>query len=107
MSGSKHDEALKTKDTQIGNKILEIEVVAESLGAINISNVGKGKGVTPKASNVKRKKWTRRHEVRKANPSQDNKLEINIGKRHLVDVMIIEGTLEGCESGDKKRRGQD
>lgn len=38
--------------------------------------------------------------------SQDKKLELEIGKRHLVGVMIVEVIFEGCGSGEKKRKGQ-
>lgn len=55
---------------------------------------------------MKRNKWTRRQATRKKNLSHDKKLKIEINKHHLIDVMIIGGTLEGCGSGEKKRKSQ-
>lgn len=40
--------------------LLEIGVVAESFGAVDISNVGKGYGASSKGNATKKKKWTRR-----------------------------------------------
>lgn len=41
------------------------------------------------------------------NPIQAKKLYLKIGKRNLVDVMIVEGMVEGCGSGEKKMNGQE
>lgn len=99
--------AQEAKGPSSGGNILEIKVMVESLGAVDMSNEEKGKGVTSKASNVKRIKWTRRQGVRKTNPIQDKKLNLEIGKRHFVDVMIIDGTVGGCGKGENKLKGQE
>ncbi|XP_058748651.1 uncharacterized protein LOC131621633 [Vicia villosa] len=88
------------------DSLLEIEAVAESFGAVDISNVGTGKSGLDKVSGRKKKKWTRRQPSRKREAINTEKLEVEIGKRQLVDVMITEGEVEECGSGEKKRKGQ-
>lgn len=68
--------------------------MAESLGAVNISNIRKGLGKEGRDGTITRKNWTGKQGVRKR--SQSKKLEVEYGKRNLVDVMIIDGTVEGC-----------
>lgn len=53
---------------------------------------------------VKKRKWTQRKPVKKSPRSQTEKRELEIGKRSLVDVMIINGIVEKG-SGEKKLRG--
>ncbi|XP_058774623.1 uncharacterized protein LOC131648907 [Vicia villosa] len=85
--------------------LLEIEVVAESFGAVDISNVGTNKGVSSKGIATKKKKWTKRQTSRKTNTAPKQRIDYEIGKRQLVDVMITEFKVEGCGSGEKKRKG--
>lgn len=75
--------------------LLEIEAVAVSLGGVDISNIGKEKGGNMKGSNTKIKKWTGRQSTRRFNKNLKEKLDLDIGKRQLVDVMIIEGLFKG------------
>ncbi|CAI8612199.1 unnamed protein product [Vicia faba] len=82
--------------------VLEIEVVAESIGAVDISNTGKGKGGSVKGASVTQNKWIRRKNIRKVNLSQKQKLEIDIGNRQSVDVMIVEDFVERDGSGEKQ-----
>ncbi|CAK8560512.1 unnamed protein product [Lathyrus sativus] len=95
------------KAPSMGENILKIAVMAESIGAVDISNVGRETEVTSNAANDKKKKWTTRQATRKVNPNKTKKLDIEYGKRNLVDVMIINGTVEGCGSGEKKVKGQE
>ncbi|XP_058746072.1 uncharacterized protein LOC131618942 [Vicia villosa] len=102
----KNKEVIQDKVENTGKQVLEIEAVAESLGAFDISNAGNGKAITLKGSCARKKKWTRKSVTRKAPSSQVKKLETEIGKRPLVDVMIVEGDVGECGSGEKKRKSQ-
>lgn len=63
------EQNLKSKENTIANKngengqeqnnTLAIELMAESLGVVDISNTGKGNNKNPKGEPVKRRKWTR------------------------------------------------
>ncbi|CAK8574984.1 unnamed protein product [Lathyrus sativus] len=83
---------------------LVIEVVAESLGAIDISNMRNEKTSTIKGKTTKRKKWTRQKRTMKGYDNCTKNLEVETGKRQLVEVMVTEGEIEECESIDKKRK---
>ncbi|XP_058725488.1 uncharacterized protein LOC131596762 [Vicia villosa] len=107
-SGDKGKEKLITTTpatVAVPVNLLEIEAVAESFGAVDISNVDANKGSSFKGKTIKKKKWTRRQPIRKSLAAPKQTLDREIGKRHLVDVMIIEGEVEDCGSGEKKRRG--
>lgn len=84
------------------SKILEIEAVAESLGEMDISNTGNGSTKQRSTRGGRRKKWTRKNTARKVDPKMVHKIEFEMGKRQCFDVMIIDMTLEGNESGEKK-----
>lgn len=84
------------------NNYLAIESVAKSLGAVGISNTGKRP--FSKAESTKRKKWTRRNAVKKPEVTQFTPLQGKDGKRQLIDVMIIEDSLEDCGGDEKKRK---
>ncbi|XP_058741861.1 uncharacterized protein LOC131614267 [Vicia villosa] len=105
-NGGKGKEVVQEKAAKPGVQVLEIEAVAEFLGAVDISNIGSGKNLIPKGSGARKKKWTRKSTTRKTLCRQEKKLEQEIGKRPLVDVMIIEGNVDECGSGEKKRRSE-
>ncbi|XP_058732884.1 uncharacterized protein LOC131604465 [Vicia villosa] len=86
---------------------LEIEAMAESLGAVDISNVGKGSKELSVEGKSKKRKWIRRQNTRKATSSKTVEKEVERGKRNLVDVMIIDGTVDTCGKGEKKLKGQE
>ncbi|KAL5063736.1 hypothetical protein RYX36_025473 [Vicia faba] len=86
---------------------LEIEVMEESLGAVELSKGGEKLDATSKGAIVKWKKWTKKQAPRKEMSEVNKKLEVEIGKRHLVDVMIIDGTREMEGKWEKKLKGQD
>ncbi|MCI07515.1 hypothetical protein A2U01_0028584, partial [Trifolium medium] len=90
-----------------GGNLLEINAVAESFGAVDISNMGSGKELSSKAQGGKRKKWTRKKPIRKSPSSQAAKIDMEVGKRNLVDIMVVDGTIGGWGSGEKKLKGQD
>ncbi|XP_058782089.1 uncharacterized protein LOC131656370 [Vicia villosa] len=98
-------EVPKLKKGSGKGSLLEIEAMAESLGAVDISNVGQGSGKDSREGMTKRKKWIRKQVARKGN--QSKKLEVECGKRNLVDVMIVDGTVEGGGMGEKKLKGQE
>ncbi|CAJ2652060.1 unnamed protein product [Trifolium pratense] len=82
----------------------EVEVVAESLGAVVISAQAKiGEG-TQTVKEGKERKWVRR-KVTKPKPQKNAKTIGKIGKRSLVDVMVTDGTMEALRGGEKKIRG--
>ncbi|CAI8619013.1 unnamed protein product [Vicia faba] len=84
--------------------MLEIEAMA---GAVDISNVSKGKNESLLESKTKRRKWTRRQSTRNAYPKNKLEKEVECGKRNLVDVMILDGTVEAYGKGEKKLKGQE
>ncbi|CAI8584881.1 unnamed protein product [Vicia faba] len=92
--------------TRVENN-LEIEAVAESLGAVELSKGVEKLDATSKGAIVNWKKWTKKQAPRKEMSGVNKKLEVEIGKRHLVDVMIIDGTREIGGKGKKKLKGQD
>ncbi|XP_058734335.1 uncharacterized protein LOC131606068 [Vicia villosa] len=86
---------------------LEIEAVAESLGAVGISNKDIAKKANHTSSPTKKKKWTRRQPNRKVGAKATKKqMALEMGKRQLVEVMIVEGNLEERGSGEKKFKSQ-
>ncbi|XP_058763301.1 uncharacterized protein LOC131636707 [Vicia villosa] len=85
--------------------VLEIEAMAESFGAVDISNVGQGSGKGIKGGTAKKKKWTRKQGARKSSQDTVKKVEMETGKRTLVDVMIIDVTIDGHGSIEKRMKG--
>lgn len=77
----------------VGN-CLEIEPVTKSLGVVDISNKGNKDASMIKGKVGKRKKWIRRKVVKKGEQVQPKALEVEIGKRQLVEMMVTEGTIE-------------
>lgn len=85
--------------------VLEIEAMAESFSAVDISNVGHGSAKNLKEGTTRKNMWTRRQGLRKGSQAEMKKVEIETGKRNLVDVMIIDGTLDGHGVIKKKLKG--
>ncbi|CAK8578326.1 unnamed protein product [Lathyrus sativus] len=67
---------------------------------------GNRNAATTNGPGTKKNKWIRKPTNRKVNPSQAKKLELEIGKHKLVDVMVVDGTAEGYGSGEKKMKSQ-
>ncbi|XP_058727213.1 uncharacterized protein LOC131598649 [Vicia villosa] len=86
------------------SKSADVETVAESLGEVVLSSA------TPEAGNIARggvmpkRKWVRKKGERRNKVSSKKTLEHENSKRQLVDVMIVDGSVEDCGSGEKKRR---
>ncbi|XP_058732735.1 uncharacterized protein LOC131604305 [Vicia villosa] len=99
--------SINQKGKETGKAILEIEAMVESLGAVDISNVGKDSKELLKEGKSKKSKWVRRQNMRKTTTAKAVAKEIECGKRNLVDVMIIDGTTESCGKGEKKLKGQE
>lgn len=97
----------KQKGKENGKTSLEIEAMAESLGAVDISQVGKNSKVVEGEGKTKRRKWTRRQFTRKVSTPKAVEKEIECGKRNLVDVMVIDGTMNSLGTGEKKLKGQE
>ncbi|XP_058775409.1 uncharacterized protein LOC131649675 [Vicia villosa] len=91
-------------ETSIAGK--EIEAVAESLGAVGISNKEPEKGTNQQSISPKKcKKWTRKQTTRKVGARATKKqMALEMGKRQLVDVMIVEGTLEDRDRGSSEKK---
>lgn len=85
-----------------GKNILEIEAMAKFLRAINISNIGKDGKAAKKVEAGKRKKWTRKMGARKNTSAMSKKVEVEMEKRNLINIMVIDGTVERGGSGEKK-----
>ncbi|XP_058733417.1 uncharacterized protein LOC131605033 [Vicia villosa] len=95
----------KAHEGHLKRNVLEVEAMAESFGAIDISNIGQASGKVQKDGASKKKKWTRRQVVRKGTQDSKKKVEMEIGKRSLVDVMIIDGTVESHGVMEKRMKG--
>ncbi|CAI8601010.1 unnamed protein product [Vicia faba] len=80
---------------------LDIEKVAESFGAVALTTETLGRN-----SGIIRKKWTRkRGNQKKLGPANKGERRCVEGtKRQLIEVMVMEGSIEECGSGEKKRK---
>lgn len=76
----------------------------ESLGTVALSIEAKGKETQSKSNTMQRRKWVRKKNTSKGAGSQGLVRSLEHSKRQLVDVMITEGPVEACGSGEKKRR---
>jgi interleukin-1 receptor-associated kinase 1 len=86
-------------------KAIEVEDVAESLGAVAISTnfeMGTGGKIPGKS---KGRKWVRQKSNKPVKAQNTNKLIKELGKRQLVEVTISEGTIDQVRGGDKKLKG--
>jgi hypothetical protein len=54
---------------------------------------------------VKGRKWVRQKGSKTKKRPSAKALEIELGKRSLVDVTITDGTMEAIRRGEKKKRG--
>ncbi|XP_058746709.1 uncharacterized protein LOC131619652 [Vicia villosa] len=86
------------------HKEVDVEKVAESLGAVALSLEGTGDGIQKKDLTLPKKKWVRRKNIKTGNNSQGRRKLVENSKRQLIDVMITEGPIEACGSGEKKRK---
>ncbi|XP_058726490.1 uncharacterized protein LOC131597843 [Vicia villosa] len=86
---------------------LEIEAMAESLGAVELSIATKQIAPIQKIVAKKGRKWTRKTNTKKSAGEIGKKLELELGKRNLVDVMIIDGTMGEGGSGEKKQKADE
>ncbi|CAI8606586.1 unnamed protein product [Vicia faba] len=85
-----------------GGGNIEVEKVAESLGAMDISLDKQNGSSNPGTIEVQKKKWTRKK-------GQSRKISKEIkglgsSKIQLIDVMIVDRGIEDCGSGEKKRK---
>ncbi|XP_058727051.1 uncharacterized protein LOC131598472 [Vicia villosa] len=98
---------LKQPECPPKRNTLEIEAMTKSFGAVDISNVGQSSKKNQMEGLTKKKKWTRRQGIRKSSQSEEKKkkIEVEMGKRNLVDVIIIDGTLEEHGIIEKKLKG--
>ncbi|XP_058765441.1 uncharacterized protein LOC131638928 [Vicia villosa] len=83
---------------------LAIETVAESLGAVIISEADKVINQNPVETVQKKKKWSRRKPGKKPMGETRSKEAIERGKRQLVEVPIREVSSEEMGQINKKRR---
>jgi hypothetical protein len=82
----------------------EVESVAESLGTVALSSkfaIGKTESKTEKSTG---RKWVRQKSGTRCKGKKAELKEIELGKRHLVDVVISEGKPEELLGSEKKRR---
>jgi hypothetical protein len=98
---SKDAEGVASKQQNVQK---EVEVVAESLGAVIISTKSKIKEGTQPVKEGKGRKWVR-HKGTKPKPQKNTKVVGKSGKRSLVDVVVTDGTMEALRGGEKKIRG--
>ncbi|CAK8575848.1 unnamed protein product [Lathyrus sativus] len=81
--------------------------MAETLGVVDISNTRNGQKINHDSGKGKKRKWTRRKTTRKAKLDKEKLLEVECGKRNLVDVMILDETIDMSDMGEKKPRGRE
>ncbi|XP_058748819.1 uncharacterized protein LOC131621797 [Vicia villosa] len=92
------NEGEKEKDNQA------IENVAESLGAVIISESDKLNPQQPTAAIAKKKKWSRKKPEKKIVGGSESREATDRGKRQLVEVPIKEVSTEEIGQLSKKRR---
>ncbi|XP_058726827.1 uncharacterized protein LOC131598223 [Vicia villosa] len=90
------------KDASKNN--VDVETVAETLGAVMLSTNKHSPNEAPKAGEEQLRKWTRRKPTKQSKVNSGKASKPKIGKRQLVDVMITEGPLDEYVNGDKKRK---
>ncbi|XP_058783267.1 uncharacterized protein LOC131657939 [Vicia villosa] len=84
--------------------LVDVEGVAESLEAVLLTAVDDNPMTKTDSAGTKPRKWIRKKNVKRAgNSSQSNKA-LEVGKRQLVEVQIMEGSVEDMGIGDRKRR---
>ncbi|XP_058752316.1 uncharacterized protein LOC131625473 [Vicia villosa] len=87
-----------------GKKMVDVEKVAESLGAVILSSTEQGGTGLSKEKGTQQKKWSRKKVGKKLAGDQNAKKAFEATKRQLVDVMITEGPIERIGASGKKRR---
>ncbi|CAK8571739.1 unnamed protein product [Lathyrus sativus] len=97
-------EVEKTDGDQNIPNIVDVETVTESLGAVVLSVGTTGQQDIHIHVGVQKCKWTRRENTKNMKLETSKIVKPKFTKRQLVDVMITEGPIEGCATGDKKRK---
>lgn len=84
-----------------------MESVAESLSTIIIFNEGRVEGTKTKKKGKKGPpKWRRQKETATKTITPPGKMDAELGKRQLVNVMITTDSTEDiCVSGKKRKQG--
>ncbi|XP_058774390.1 uncharacterized protein LOC131648672 [Vicia villosa] len=80
---------------------MNVETVAEFLGAVALSTEKLAKS---NEVGVQKRKWVRRKSMKSAKTAAESSAKTKLSKRHLVDVMVVEGFLDDYGGGDKKRK---
>lgn len=83
----------------------EVEGVAESLGAVTISQTPKMQTVEQTSKEGKGKKWVRQKSGKTKKNQSVKKVIKELGKRPLVDVVVTEAKFETVWGPDKRQRG--
>lgn len=94
VSGTQVGEGMGMKEALLKRNILEIELVAGYFGTMDISNAAKEREAISKDIIIKKKKRTGRKNGRKVDLKQVKLMNLDSGKRQLVEVMTTEGTPE-------------
>ncbi|CAI8612526.1 unnamed protein product [Vicia faba] len=77
---------------------------SESLGEVALTIEKAPRKETSTPGGVQKKKWTRRKTVESVKTVTRILPKPKANKRHLVDTMIVEGNLDECGVGEKKRK---
>ncbi|XP_058784267.1 uncharacterized protein LOC131659014 [Vicia villosa] len=86
------------------NAAVDVETVAESLGAVALSIDKSLPVATTTEGGVQKRKWIRRKPSKSLKNAGPKTTKPRSTKRQLVDVMVVEGNLEELGVGDKKRK---
>lgn len=102
-SGNRNNALIEKEDVKEKTSI-EVESVAESLGTVVLSKLVETEKGGKTEEGKKGKTWVRQKGVKRGQKSQARKISKELGKRHLVDVVISEGYSEDLQGGMKKWR---
>lgn len=85
-------------------KAVDIETVAESLGVVAISLAAPGADKSQNIMVTPKRKWVRKKGEKRNGEIPKRGKEVEKSKRQLIDVMIVDESMEDCGSGEKKRK---
>lgn len=84
----------------------EVEEVAESLGTVAISKqFHTGESSNPKPGVATAKKWTRKKAPTVPRKPRQSAKAKELGKRALIEVVVMEDGSEEVRNGEKKQKG--
>ncbi|CAK8567291.1 unnamed protein product [Lathyrus sativus] len=100
----KHQEGSSVRGEKVTSHNMDVETVAESLGAVILSIEKVPQKAIVNKEGAQNRKWTRRKTTKEVKSGSGKTVKPKLVKRQLVDVMITEGPIEKGILGEKKRK---